>query len=187
MAAYVGSNSGYGWSLSGVKSSVAPSSTAEMRISLLRYMPYRCCRCSARAAARRVPYDSPHRYFGEIHRPCREVHSRMISPTDSRSPWNPWYSLDFSPFVAREYPVDTGSMKTRSEWASNVCALSTSPYGGAARVPASPLTTRRGPSSPRCSHTLDEPGPPLNANVTGRSAGSAPSSVYAVRNTSALG
>jgi hypothetical protein len=34
---------------------------------------------------------------------------------------------------------------------------------------------------------LDEPGPPLNANVTGRSAASASSSVYAVRNTSAFG
>jgi hypothetical protein len=34
---------------------------------------------------------------------------------------------------------------------------------------------------------LDEPGPPLNANVTGRLPGSAPSSVYEVRKTSALG
>ena len=38
-----------------------------------------------------------------------------------------------------------------------------------------------------CSHTLALPGPPLNANVTGRVSGSALSSVYAVRNTSALG
>ena len=29
--------------------------------------------------------------------------------------------------------------------------------------------TRFGPKSPRCSHRLAEPGPPLNANTTGRS------------------
>ena len=32
-----------------------------------------------------------------------------------------------------------------------------------------------GPNAPMCSHTDDEPGPPLNVNVIGRFAGSAPS------------
>jgi hypothetical protein len=68
-----------------------------------------------------------------------------------------------------------------------VSVLSVSPYGGGVSAPASPATTRRGPSSPRCSHTLDDPGPPLNANVTGRCVASAPSRVYAVTNNSAFG
>ena len=79
-----------------------------------------------------MPYDSPARNFGDIHRPLREVHSRITSPTDSRSRVNPWYSPGFSPSTAREYPVDTGSMKTRSLCRSSVSALSTSPYGGGA-------------------------------------------------------
>jgi hypothetical protein len=49
------------------------------------------------------------------------------------------------------------------------------------------MTTRRGPSSPRCSHTLDDPGPPLKANVTGRWAGFGSSRTYVVTDTSALG
>src|SRR5579875_499906 len=50
------------------------------------------------------------------------------------------------------------------------------------------MSTRRGPSRPRCSQTLDEPGPPLNANVTGRAGSCSPSApaVYAATNTSAL-
>ncbi len=78
-------------------------------------------------------------------------------------------------------------MNTRSLWASNVSALSASRYGGGSGLSTSPDTTRRGPNRPRCSQMLDEPGPPLNANVTGREPGSAPSSVYDVRNTSAFG
>src|SRR5262245_16960118 len=77
-------------------------------------------------------------------------------------------------------------MKTRSEWASRVSALSTRPYGGGSRSPASPISTRRGPSSPRCSQTLDDPGPPLNANVTGRLLGSTSSRVYAMTKISAF-
>ena len=38
-------------------------------------------------------------------------------------------------------------------------------------APASPISTRRGPRRPRCSHTLELPGPPLKANVTGRRSG----------------
>src|SRR5699024_1431329 len=45
---------------------------------------------------------------------------------------------------------------------------------GAAGAPASPDSTRRGPSRPRCSHTVEAPGPPLNANITGRGASSVP-------------
>ena len=78
-------------------------------------------------------------------------------------------------------------MNTMSEWTSRLSGLSTSSYGGPTGAPASPDTTRRGPSSPRWSQTLDEPGPPLKANVTGRCRVSARSSVYAVRNTLARG
>jgi hypothetical protein len=177
MAAYDGRNRVYGRSLPGVKSRVPNSSTAEISITPFRYMPYRSCRCAASPAARVVPYDSPARNFGDIQRPLRDVHSRITSPTDSRSWVNPWYSPGFSPSTAREYPVDTGSMKTTSLCCSSVSALSTSAYGGGASSPASPETTRRGPSRPRCSQMLDDPGPPLNANVTGRSAASASSSV----------
>ncbi len=34
------------------------------------------------------------------------------------------------------------------------------------------MATRRGPNVPRCSHTDDDPGPPLKTNVMGRLAGS---------------
>src|SRR5262245_48638102 len=78
-------------------------------------------------------------------------------------------------------------MNTRSLCSSRVSVLSVSPYGGGVSSPTSPDTTRRGPSSPRCSQTLDDPGPPLKAKVTGRWVASASSSVYAVTNSSAFG
>ena len=64
---------------------VPMSSTIEISMIPLRYMPYRDCRCSASAAARSVPYDSPARNFGLIQRPLRVVHNRITSPTDSMS------------------------------------------------------------------------------------------------------
>jgi hypothetical protein len=67
--------------------SVAKSSTEEISMSPLRYMPCFFCSCSASPAARSVPYDSPHRNFGDIHRPLRAVHSRMISVMESMSGW----------------------------------------------------------------------------------------------------
>ena len=76
-------------------------------------------------------------------------------------------------------------MNTRSLTASSDSGLSASSYGGGKRLPASPISTRRGPSSPRCSQTLELPGPPLNANVTGRFS-SPPSTTYDVRDISAL-
>src|SRR5215469_17842728 len=137
--------------------------------------------------ARVVPYDSPHRYLGDIQRLWRVVHSLITSATDSMSAPYPWNSLDFSPLMAREYPVDTGSMNTRSECLSKVWLLSAMPYGGGSKSPASPISTRRGPSRPRCSQMLDEPGPPLNANVTGRAGVPSLSRTYEVTNTSAFG
>ncbi len=35
-------------------------------------------------------------------------------------------------------------------------------------VPSGFILTRFGPKAPRCSHTEDEPGPPLKQNVMGR-------------------
>ena len=58
-------------------------------------------------------------------------------------------------------------MKTMSEMSSSEYSLSTSRNGPV--VTPSRTGARRGPSSPRCSQTDAEPGPPLNANVTGRS------------------
>jgi hypothetical protein len=48
------------------------------------------------------------------------------------------------------------------------------------------MTTRRGPNSPRCSQTELEPGPPLNANVTGRLALLGASTTYDVIEISAF-
>ena len=47
--------------------------------------------------------------------------------------------------------------------------------GGGGIVPSSRITTRFGPSAPRCSQIDAEPGPPLNTKHTGRVFGSAPS------------
>ena len=60
-------------------------------------------------------------------------------------------------------------MKTRSETASSVSALSTSVYGGGVGAATSPTSTRRGPSRPMCSQIDDDPGPPLKTKVIGRS------------------
>gem|GEM_PF-3686107 len=152
----------------------------------LRNIPRRVWRCSARAAARIVPYDSPAMNFGESQRLLRVVHRRITSPTLSRSPVNPWYVFGLPPETAREKPVETGSMKTRSVTLRRVSRLSVSPYGGAESDPTSPDTTRRGPISPRCSQTELEPGPPLKANVTGRVLSPLADATYAVMKTSAL-
>ena len=63
-------------------------------------------------------------------------------------------------------------MNTKSDWSSSDCGLSSTVYGGGPGFPkSSTYLTFLGPKMPRCSHTLDEPGPPLNENVTGRSPG----------------
>ena len=59
-------------------------------------------------------------------------------------------------------------MKTRSVSSSSEYWLSVNLNGGWGRSPSSSNTTRRGPRTPRCSQTDDEPGPPLNENVSGR-------------------
>src|ERR1700690_3471531 len=92
----------------------------------------------------------------------------MKSPTEEISFLKPCHSLGFSPSTGRLYPVLTGSIKTRSVCSSNVYSLSVSLKGGGGRLPSSCRTTRRGPSSPRCSHTEEEPGPPLKEKVMGR-------------------
>src|SRR3954447_3712772 len=78
-------------------------------------------------------------------------------------------------------------MKTRSETRSSDSRLSVSPYGGRVRAPTSPIRTRRGPNSPKCSQAEDEPGPPLKAKVTGRLSGSTSSSTSAVEKIWARG
>jgi hypothetical protein len=40
--------------------------------------------------------------FGDIHRSLREVHSRIISATDSRSALKPWNSSAWPPATVRE-------------------------------------------------------------------------------------
>src|SRR5262245_5553393 len=96
----------------------------------------------------------------------------MKSPTDWMSCSSPWNWLADSPSTGRLYPVETGSIKTRSVKSSQHDSLSASAYGGGGVIPSGPMTTRLGPSAPMCSHTDDEPGPPLYAKVIDRVAGS---------------
>src|SRR5713226_240611 len=65
-------------------------------------------------------------------------------------------------------PVPMGSMKTRSVLSRRQEALSASLYGGGGVASASTVTTRLGPNAPMCSHTEDEPGPPLYTKDRGR-------------------
>ena len=54
-------------------------------------------------------------------------------------------------------------------------------------MPSSRITTRLGPSAPRCSQIDADPGPPLKTKHTGRVVGSAPSRRYEVVKTAASG
>src|SRR5690606_38020482 len=81
---------------------------------------------------------------------------------------NVCHSLDFSPSTGRLKPVLIGSIKTRSDSSRMEYWLSVSLKGGLGISPSSVNTTRRGPSTPRCSQTDEEPGPPLKEKVTGR-------------------
>src|SRR5215813_1711639 len=85
-------------------------------------------------------------------------------------------------------PVPTGSMKTRSDRSSRHSGLSNSLYGAGGVIPAFTVATRRGPKEPMCSHTDEEPGPPLYKNEIGRALESFTSlRVYAVEYTRATG
>src|SRR5579875_2991975 len=108
------------------------------------------------------------RYRGEDQRSYRVRYIRMNSPTESMSPRIEWNLALSSGLAAREYPVPTGSMKTRSARSSQVASLSTNRKGGAGIVGPSGIATLRGPRAPRCSQTEDEPGPPLKLNTKGR-------------------
>lgn len=72
--------------------------------------------------------------------------------------------------ISRLNPVPIGSMKTRSLNLSQDSSLVFSRDGGGGAVPLSLKATRCGPSAPRWRYADDAPGPPLNTNVTGRSA-----------------
>ena len=73
----------------------------------------------------------------------------------------------------REKPVPGASMKTRSETSSKLWSLSITLYGaGVWRESA--VSTRTGPNAPMRSHTVEEPGPPLNRKVIGRPAAGTP-------------
>src|SRR4029453_15236021 len=62
------------------------------------------------------------------------------------------------------------------------------PPGGGGLPPSSWSGGRRGAIAPMCSHTADEPGPPLKQKVRGRWPGSFTSSrVYATKKNGALG
>ena len=67
-------------------------------------------------------------------------------------------------------------MNTRSVKSSQVSSLSTSAGAAEGLIVPSFIGRRQGPNAPRCSHTDDAPGPPLNTKVTGRLAAGAPSS-----------
>src|SRR3990172_2352765 len=79
-------------------------------------------------------------------------------------------------------------MKTRSVSSSREYSLSVNLYGGGGSSPSPFINTRRGPKTPRCSQTEEEPGPPLNENVRGRLDESlTPSFVYATKKICARG
>ena len=101
----------------------------------------------------------------------------MTSVSAATSPSTENSFLRASSPAAIDQPVCGGSMKTRSKCASQVSGLSLTAYGGAGIVPSLGTTTRLGPSAPRCSHTDDEPGPPLKAKHNGREPASAPDSM----------
>ena len=78
-------------------------------------------------------------------------------------------------------------MNTRSKCSNHDSGLSVTVYGGGGIVPSSRITTRFGPSAPRCSQIDAEPGPPLNTKQTGRDFGSASFRKYDVVKTAASG
>src|ERR1700730_4555343 len=78
-------------------------------------------------------------------------------------------------------------MKTRSVKSSQVSALSTVTGGADGAGDARSRGSRQGPRPPRSSQAEAAPGPPLITKVTGRLAGSAPSSRKAKVAISALG
>src|SRR5579883_237538 len=107
--------------------------------------------------------------LGELHRLLRVTYRRMNSATEAASSCRPWNFDASLGGIARLYPVLTGSIKTRSVSSNSDHSLSTNRYGGGSAEPSSARRTRRGPSSPRCIQTEEEPGPPLKEKVTGRS------------------
>jgi hypothetical protein len=74
----------------------------------------------------------------------------------------------FSPFAGRLAPVPTGSMKTRSVTSRIEFGFGTTAACGAGWSPLGSSSTFFGPSPPKCSHTAEEPGPPLKQKVIGR-------------------
>lgn len=93
----------------------------------------------------------------------------MNSATERMSWLTPWKSFGLLSFSAREYPVATGSMNTKSDWSRREYSFSTSLCGGGPGFPKSSIgLTRCGPKVPRWSHTELEPGPPLKEKVIGR-------------------
>ena len=111
----------------------------------------------------------------------------MHSASASTSPSTLSIFLRASSLAVIEYPVCGGSMNTRSKCSNHDSWLSVTVYGGGGIEPSSRMTTRFGPSAPRCSQIEAEPGPPLNTKHTGRVAGGAPSRKYDVVKTAASG
>src|SRR6266478_9202635 len=100
----------------------------------------------------------------------------MKSPTLATSSFSPWYCCGSSLVTGRLYPVETGSINTKSVRSSQVDSLSASWYGGGGASPSSVRFALRGATEAMCNQTDDEPGPPLKAKVNGRVAGSPVSS-----------
>ena len=70
--------------------------------------------------------------------------------------------------TGREKPAPMASMKTRSDLSSRLSLLSTMSNGALCVERGLSVATRIGPSDPMCSHSVEEPGPPLYRKVTGR-------------------
>ena len=119
----------------------------------------------------------PHQAFTGEHAFVKESSGGVAAAIAAGDQYFPPVDCALSPEAARLYPVETGSINTRSVSSNQLESLSTSEYGAGGPSPRSVSFTRRGPSAPRCSHTDAAPGPPLKAKVTGRAATSPPSRV----------
>jgi hypothetical protein len=114
--------------------------------------------------------------LGAFQRLCSVSQSSMNWATLSASSSTPQKSAVVPLPTTFDQPVPTGSMNTRSATSIRLCGLSATPKGGTLEgFTSRSSTTRRGPTTPMCNHSDDEPGPPLNTKSTGRFGSGGPS------------
>src|SRR5690606_32897292 len=106
-------------------------------------------------------------YFGDVHRLF------LLTKVDTqlarylRSLFMPKNCSTGALPTGREYPVFTGSTKTKSVTSNKEYGFSSIPYG-CIGYPSSSILTRWGPVYPNLIHNALAQGPPLNENAMGR-------------------